>query len=156
MQVCLGHRTTTQLLPGIHTRLGPPLLHGDALKVRLPSEVYPMETTIDSKLLKMVFSREFISQTFGGSSKRKCTVCRDGRSLVFGNPTFDSHLPLCPGVSGLLFHASCIPDWKPGPNALFIETRTAQHWYIGNYKLEETTALTKEEYALWPVEVGFV
>ena len=115
-----------------------------------------METTIDSKLLKMVFSREFISQTFGGSSKRKCTVCRDGRSLVFGNPTFDSHLPLCPGVSGLLFHASCIPDWKPGPNALFIETRTAQHWYIGNYKLEETTALTKEEYALWPVEVGFV
>ncbi|PIL35906.1 hypothetical protein GSI_01566 [Ganoderma sinense ZZ0214-1] len=149
---CLGHRTTTQLRPGILTRLGPPLLHQDALTTRLPEAAYPIEN-VNPDLLNMAFSRDFLSQTFGGSSKRKCTVCRDGRSLLFGNPTFDSHLPLCPGFSGLLFHASCVPDWKPGPNSLFIETKTAQHWYVGNYKLEETAALTKEEYAAWPVEI---
>ena len=117
----------------------------------------PYSTGIDNpEILRMVFSREFISQTFGGSSAWTCTVCRDDRRLLFVDPAFDSHVALCPGFPGLLLRTSGMQDWKGDRVLLFIKTETAQHWYLGTYELQMVAPLTQQQYISLPLGVSLV
>ncbi|KAI0744153.1 hypothetical protein C8Q80DRAFT_882073 [Daedaleopsis nitida] len=73
---------------------------------------------------------------------------RIGEKLLYPMVAMNPHLPLDFGRPGLLIAPQ--QDWDNGRQRVILGLRNRSYWYIGEYEVSQTTAVSKEEYAMWP------
>ncbi|KAI0692030.1 hypothetical protein C8T65DRAFT_699647 [Cerioporus squamosus] len=78
----------------------------------------------------------------GGNGQQPSTVARNSDNFLFSKFDMQPNLPYKFGMPGLLCTASCFCDWKVGQQKLFVGLRELHVWYVGDYELKPSLALS--------------
>ena len=117
----------------------------------------PYEVMVDARWRNLTVDRGFIAAQFGGNVRRmfSASPVPGIGSFLFPTLVMDPQLPLEPGLPGLLCRPNLAPEWKDGPLRVFVGLKSAHFFYVGDYVLEQTTPLSREEYGDWQMTVCF-
>ena len=134
------------------------VLNADTVRTRLdniPKDPYPIP--LEQARWYFEVTRSFLSHVYGGSpqgtfpsiSKEKFAV-HGLADFMYPNLNLNPYAPEIPGAPGLFFVADNKPagkwPWKPIQRVI-VRIEAGKWQYMGQYRMEPATSLTKDEWA---------
>ena len=118
-----------------------------------PANIDGYEVTLDSRIRDTSVSREFMSKHYGGSTQRTFPnigakhISKHGiKRFMYVSLLFNPHSPQFPGLPGLFFDPDLEGRW-PGRWKTFTRFQANEWQFMGDYVIEPTDPLSKEDWA---------
>lgn len=113
-----------------------------------------LPTDLDARNKWVTVSRAFMSSVYGGATRGSFTNINDERydhqyvdeTFMYLNLHYNPNAPRNPGEPGLWYGVEPFEGVEPRAYRTFVRLRYSKWLYIGQYQLEMSTPLSKEEW----------